>query len=322
MSDVRRLLLVSPVRNEAAHIERVVRSVGRQTRPPDTWIVVDDRSDDDTLQRLRSLAPELPFMVVLSTPGTHDGGSLDRLAVAAEARAFNWALGTVAWRQYTHVGKLDGDIELPADYFERILAAFDDDPTLGIGGGVLAERAGGRWEVMRTADEHVRGALKLYRRECFEAIGGIHERLGWDGIDQTYARMAGYTTRSIDEVVARHLRPVGTTYGALRGNLRGGETHYVLRFSFPWVVLKAVKYGRRRPYGVSGAAFLWGYMRARGRRVPRVEDPAYRRFVRRDELRRAGRRLRIRRGALPGGVHGRAPGAAVRRPEQDGAAAG
>ncbi|MCW3000066.1 MAG: glycosyl transferase, family 2 [Solirubrobacterales bacterium] len=295
MTDAHRLLVISPVRNEAAHIERVARSMGRQTRPPDTWLVVDDRSDDETPARLAHLARELPFMVALSTPDAYGADTLDRLAVAAEARAFNWALDTVAWRGYTHVGKLDGDIELPEDYFERILAEFDRDPALGIGGGVLVEQVGGRWQVMRTAREHVRGALKLYRRECFEAIGGIQERLGWDGIDQTYARMAGYRTRSFDHVVARHLRPVGTTYGALRGNLRGGETHYVLCFSPAWVLLKAVRYGCRRPYGVSGAVFLYGYGRARRRRVPRVEDPAYRRFVRRDERRRAAHRLGLGR---------------------------
>ena len=57
-----RILIISPVRNEAAHIERVVRSVAAQELPPARWIVVDDGSDDGTLEILRRLEPEVPFL--------------------------------------------------------------------------------------------------------------------------------------------------------------------------------------------------------------------------------------------------------------------
>jgi biofilm PGA synthesis N-glycosyltransferase PgaC len=287
MDDGNRLLIISPVRNEAAHIELVAASVERQTRPPDAWLVVDDGSGDGTPALLDALSARIPFMRALATPDRFTGDDGDRLEVAADARAFNWALRTVQWREFTHVGKLDGDIELPDDYFARLLAEFERDPRLGIGGGVLVERVGSAWRSMRTAPHHVRGALKLYRRECFEAIGGVREVLGWDGIDQAYARMAGYTTRSFDHVVARHHRTVGSADGVLRGRVRGGRNHYALGFSFPWVLLKAFKYARQRPVGISGAAFLYGYVRSAWSRSPRVDDPAYRRFVRQDERRRA-----------------------------------
>ena len=145
---------------------------------------------------------------------------------------------------------------------------------------------------MKTAPHHVRGALKLYRRECFEDIGGVQERLGWDGIDQTYARMRGYTTRSFESIVARHHRPCGSADGALRGRIRGGENHYVLGFSFPWVAGKSLRYALARPLLASGAAFMYGYLRAAWRSAPRVGDEQYRRFVRRDERRRLLRFLR------------------------------
>lgn len=295
MADGKRVLIISPVRNEAAHIELVAASVERQTRPPDVWLVVDDGSDDGTRDLLRRLSPRIPFMTVLSTPRGYTRDHGDRHAAAAAPRAFNWALRSADWREFTHIGKLDGDIELPDDYFARLLEEFDRDPTLGVAGGTLVERAGQRWQTMRTARHHVRGALKLYRRECFEAIGGVQERLGWDGIDQTYARMRGYRTASFEHIVARHHRACGTADGALRGRVRGGETHYVLGFSLPWVVMKAVRYGLARPPVVSGAAFLYGYLRAAARRsVSRVEDQEYRRFVRRDELRRLAPRSILR----------------------------
>ena len=247
MDDGKRLLIVSPVRNEAEHIELVARSMARQSRPPDLWLVVDDGSDDATPELLRELSTSIPFMRELSTPDGYTSGSGDRHAVAAAPRAFNWALETIDWREFTHIGKLDGDIELPDDYFARLLTQFDRDPALGIGGGILVERVSGRWQPMRTAPHHVRGALKLYRRECFDSIGGVRERLGWDGIDQSYARMRGYRTAHFPDIVARHHRPVGTADGVLRGRMRGGETHYALGFSLPWAVLKAFKYSLSPP---------------------------------------------------------------------------
>ena len=114
----------------------------------------------------------------------------------------------------------------------------------------------------------------------------MQERLGWDGIDQTYARMRGFRTRSFGEIVARHHRPLGTADGALRGMVRRGEVHYVLGFSAPWVVARALRDSRTRPVGLRGAAFLWGYLRAGWRGMPRVDDEEYRRFVRRDERQR------------------------------------
>src|SRR5918992_33733 len=160
-----RILLVSPVRNERPHIERVVRAVAEQRRPPDRWVVVDDGSDDGTLEVLRALAADVPFMTVTSTPPRYTKPSADRLASAAAPRAFNFGLRDVRKSEFTHIGKLDGDIELPSDYFERLLSKFGDSPRLGIAGGVLVERFRGGWRQLQIPRHHVQGALKLYSLE-------------------------------------------------------------------------------------------------------------------------------------------------------------
>lgn len=286
-----RVLIISPVRNEAAHIVRTARAVAAQTRPPQRWVIADDGSDDGTLEVLRELAAELPFLTVLSVPQERDGGP-DRLAEAAEARAFNWALAkTGDLDSYTHVGKLDGDIELPPDYFERLLREFADDPGLGLAGGTLIEPAGGGWRPIRIPRHHVHGALKLYTLPCFREIGGIQERLGWDTIDETYARMRGYATHSFVALVGRHHRPRASAAGRLRGHARHGECAYIVRYSAGWVGLRAFKMALERPFGVSGAAFLWGYASAALRRRPKVEDRDFERFTRRELRRRMCRPL-------------------------------
>lgn len=279
-----RILLISPVRNEAPHIERVVRAVAAQTRPPARWIVVDDGSTDDTLALLRALEPSVDFLQVhVREP---DGRVVpDRLATAAEARAFNDGLRLAGDDPFTHIAKLDGDVELPPDYFERLLERFAQDAELGLACGELVEPCGGALVSMRVPRHHVHGALKCYSRSCFDSIGGIQDRLGWDTIDGTYARMRGFRTHSFTDLVCIHHRPIGSADGTLRGHARHGECAYIAQYTTLWVALRSMKVGRRRPAVLSGLAFFYGYVRAAVRRVERVPDPEYRRFTRR-ELRR------------------------------------
>src|SRR5215210_4757261 len=225
-SGPQRMLLITPVRNEADHVERVVRSVAAQTRRPDLWLIVDDGSSDDTLERLHALTADLAFARVLQAPDL-DADAVDRLAHAAELRAFHVGLASVDRGAFAYVGKLDADIELEPGYFDQLLDEFAKDESLGVAGGILIEPFGEEWREYRVPDYHVRGALKLYRLSCLEAIGGLQERLGWDTIDETYARMLGFSTRSFRHLVARHHRHWGTADGRLRGRSRHGLTAYI-----------------------------------------------------------------------------------------------
>jgi poly-beta-1,6-N-acetyl-D-glucosamine synthase len=279
-----RLLLISPVRNEADHLELVARAVAAQTRPPNLWLLVDDGSDDGTAEIVERIAVELPFATALSAP--EQPASLDprdRLASAAAPRTFNFGLNSVDWRRFTQIAKLDGDMELPPEYFERLLDEFDADPSLGIGGGLWKQLVRGRWQVERNPNEHhVPGALKCYSLRCFETIGGVQERLAWDGIDEIMARMNGFRTRTFPQLVAVHHRPWGSADGTLRGRARYGAAAYILHSPPYWVALRSLKFALARPLGISGLAFLYGYLRAALRRIPQVEDRRFRQAVRRE----------------------------------------
>jgi hypothetical protein len=124
-----------------------------------------------------------------------------------------------------------------------------------------------------------------------QVIGGIQERLGWETIDETYARMRGFHTRAFPDLVAHHHRPWGSADGTLRGRARHGECYYIVHFTLPWVTLRAFKVACARPRGLSGLALLYGYLSSAVRRVQRVEDPAYRTFVHRELRERARREL-------------------------------
>jgi poly-beta-1,6-N-acetyl-D-glucosamine synthase len=274
-----RVLIISPMRNEAAHVERVARSVAAQTHRPAAWIVVDDGSTDDTAAILRALEREIPFLRVHGRTADAEPVA-DRLAVAAAPRAFNHGLSLAGVDDWTHVVKLDGDIELPPDYFERLLGRFEQDPDLGMAGGNLVEPRGGRMVMIPIPPHHVHGAVKCYTRACFDAIGGVQQRLGWDTIDETYARLRGYRTRNYKDIVAVHHRPHGSADGTLRGRARHGECAYIAHFGVVWVALRSLKIARSRPLGLSGVAFFYGYARSAVRRVERVPDPEFRSFAR------------------------------------------
>ncbi len=292
-----RLIVISPVRNEAAHFERVARAMAAQTRPPDVWAVVDDGSTDETPDLIDRLAGEIPFMVALRAPQANDAGHVpDRHAVAAAPRSFNAGLAQLGDESFTHVSKLDGDMELPPRYYQELLERFRRDPALGIAGGRYTEEIRGRAQVKQIPESyHVSGALKCYTRECFEAIGGMHQRLGWDSVDETYARMHGYRTRTFNELVGVHHRPWGSADGVMRGRARYGMTAYIVQFPLWWVALRAFKIGASPPRGFSGIAFLYGYLRAAVRRTGRVDDRDYRRFLRRELRGRVRERLPRRR---------------------------
>lgn len=279
-----RLLVISPIRNEAEHLECVARAMAAQTRPPDLWLLVDDHSTDETYELAQRLAGEIPFITVLSAPEHPPTlNPRDRLASAAAPRTFNFGLNSVEWREFTHISKLDGDMELPPEYFERVLAEFETDEQLGMAGGLRNELVRGQWRLETVpAEHHVNGALKCYSRDCFESIGGIQERLGWDTIDETLARMHGFRTRTFEELIAIHHRPWASADGTLRGRARYGAAAYIVHFPAYWVALRSLKVATARPEGISGLAFLYGYFRAAFQRTPQVEDKEFRRAVRRE----------------------------------------
>src|ERR1044071_9354849 len=153
---MQRLAIITPVFNEAAHIDRVTTAMAAQSRRPDVWLVIDDGSTDDTLARLRAWEAELDFMRVMSSSDVAGfGPGADRLAVALEAQAFNRALATLDLAEFTHVGKLDGDVELPPEWFARTLERFAGDPQLGLAGGSLVEPEGARLRPVKIPSYHV-----------------------------------------------------------------------------------------------------------------------------------------------------------------------
>ncbi len=262
-------------------------SLARRTRPPSGWSST-TAPPISTTEKLAALEPELPFLRVVHTPTNFTVDSGDRNAAGGPDRAFNFGLEQVGdWRSYSHLGKLDGDIELPPEYLETLLERFAAEPELGIAAGCVTELRDGEWWTMPTPPDDATPQARLYTRECFEAIGGMPPYLGADVITVTYAKLRGFRTRTFFDLPYRHLRPMGSNDGERRGRRREGRYQYIVHYRPLWVLLRALVVARRfRPYGTSGLWFLAGYVEAAVRRIPRVPDPEYRAFARAEQRRR------------------------------------
>lgn len=290
------VLIISPVRNEAAHLGRVIDGMAAQTRPPEHWIVVDDRSDDGTYEMLLEREAELPFLRVLQAPDQGIPAGADRLRAAADAVAFNWALARVREEglDYDYIGKLDGDIELHPTHFERLLAELRAESRLGLVGCYLEyEKDGGR-VLQEMPDYHVPGPVKLYRRDCFQQIGGMPELLGWDTADEVALRLRGWSARSLRDLRAVHLKPPGSVGGYVAGKVRHGECVWIVNYPASTVLARGLRLARERPYGIVAAAYVFGYFRARLRRDPQWPDEEVRAAAREEQRQRLRAELRRR----------------------------
>lgn len=272
----RPFVIVTPTRDEEASVERTLRSVAAQTVRPLRWVIVDDGSTDRTVE---IVAPWLR---------AHDWIELVRLADRGRrelgggvVRAFEAGFERVRGLPWDFVVKLDADLELPPDYFANLLAEFERDPELGMASGKTFLSRGGRRRLEYCHDEHVRGPAKMYRRRCFEEIGGLEPVRGWDMIDETRAQMRGWRTRSFLAYPILHLRPIDARQpNVLRSRFDMGRLHWFLGYHWLYHYVRCARSVVQDPPRILGGLMLaGGYLWDALRRRPQL-DPEFTRFVR------------------------------------------
>jgi len=282
----RRYLIISPVRNEAAYLQRTIDSVVAQTVRPAAWLIVDDGSTDATPDIAAKAAAQHPWIRLYRRT---DRG--ERKLGGGVVEAFNDGLSQFDLGEFDYVCKLDGDLELGPAYFERLLEKFQADPRLGTASGKCWLVTENGEELERTSDEFSLGAAKFYRTKCFRQIGGFVREVMWDGIDCHRCRMLGWKAASFhDEALRiRHLRRMGSSHRSVyAGRLRWGRGQYFMG-TYPLYALAIAVYRMlERPWVIGGLLILAGYIGGYIRRAPRYEDEAFRRFLRSWQLGRLG----------------------------------
>ncbi|MHC1764106.1 MAG: glycosyltransferase family 2 protein [Verrucomicrobiia bacterium] len=275
-------VVVSPTRDEENHLPKTIASLAGQTVKPKWWVIVDDGSKDQTGAIADDAAAQHPWIRVIHR---QDRGF--RQAGGGVIDAFYAGLAAVD-APWDFLVKLDADLSFGPHYFEKCLRHFMHDPRLGIGGGTVCQGIDGQLQCESKIDPtfHVRGATKIYRRECWDQIEPLIRCPGWDTVDEVKANMLGWRTMTFSELRVEHHRLTGQAYGAWNDWVKGGRGNYIAGYHPLFMLVKCFKRLFYRPFVLGGAGLFWGYANSWVRGLPRVNDEELIRYFRNQQLNR------------------------------------
>ncbi|MGH9326669.1 MAG: glycosyltransferase [Terriglobia bacterium] len=262
-------VLITPARNEAQFIELTIKSVVAQTVRPLKWVIVSDGSTDATDEIVTRYSADHPWIELVRMPERRERH------FAGKVYAFNAGYARVRDLKYEVIGSMDADISFDQEYFSFLLQKIADDPALGLAGTPFKNGVNQTYDYRFVSIEHVSGACQLFRRECFEAIGGYMpvRSGGIDLIAVLSVRAQGWQTKTFTEKAVLHHRAMGgAQHSGLRERLHRGRMDYLLGSHPAWEVFRGVYQMGNKPYVIGGslmiAAYLWNLLRAAERTLP------------------------------------------------------
>jgi biofilm PGA synthesis N-glycosyltransferase PgaC len=276
-----RFVIITPVRDEERHIEGTIESVCRQTIRPLEWVIVDDGSTDRTGDILDRVTAQLPWIRVI-----HRTNRGFRKSGGGVMEAFYDGYNALQCKDWDFIVKLDGDLSFPPEYFEKCFEYFDTDSELGIGGGEIYHDISGDLQLEQSPRFHVRGATKIYRRACWEAIDGLWPTAGWDTIDEVKANMLGWKTYAFADLHLLHHRFTGSEDGILRDRVKHGMVCYISGYHPLFVAASCLRRITQRPYIIGSGAIMYGFIKGHLTHPPRLENKSYFAYIRGQQLRR------------------------------------
>ncbi|PYK60252.1 MAG: glycosyl transferase [Verrucomicrobia bacterium] len=276
-----RYVLITPARNEEAYIEKTLGSVVSQTVMPEQWVIVDDASTDSTAQLVENYIRDYPWIELVRRTQRSER------SFSRKVDAFNAGLQRLGSREFEVIGNLDADLSFDPEYLEFLMDKFAEDPKLGVAGTPFVENGYDSARDSFEGENHVAGGCQLFRRQCFEEIGGYigNPAGGIDWIAVTTARMKGWKTCSFPEKRFHHYRSLGTAERGIVASLFSyGEKDYYLGGSPVWELFRVCYRSAKRPFIIGGLALLAGYCWAALRRTKRPISPELMRFHRREQM--------------------------------------
>ena len=267
--------IIIPAHNEAAFLGKTLESLAAQTLLPRQIVVVDDNSDDGTANIVKEFSGKYPFIRLVRSASTNS-----HLPGSKVIDAFYIGYETLQ-EDFEVICKFDADLIFPKDYLEKITAHFTSDLQVGMAGGFCQIERNGEWVLENlTNKDHIRGALKAYRKECFFQIGKLKPSMGWDTADELLAQYHGWKIRTDGSLMVKHLKPTGMVYGK-EAKLRQGEAFYKLHYGLPITLIASAKlaFNKRNPRMFLD--YLQGYFKARSQRLPYLVSEKEGAFIRR-----------------------------------------
>jgi biofilm PGA synthesis N-glycosyltransferase PgaC len=285
MSEALRYALVTPARNEAQYIDLTLKSMVAQTLPPVKWVIVSDGSTDQTDEIVRGYLADYPWIELLRMP------ERQQRHFAGKVMAFNAGYDRIKDLDFDIIGNLDGDVSFEPGHFEFLIGKLAEDPQLGVAGAPFREGKF-QYDYRYSNIENVWGGCQLFRRACFEQIGGYMPLKG-GGIDHVAvlsARMRGWETRTFTERVCVHHRVMGTALnGRVKADVRLGQKDYTMGNHPLWQAFRVIYQMKHRPYVIGGLALAWGYGWSMFRRRDIPLEKKLIKFVHKEQMQRLKR---------------------------------
>lgn len=283
-------VVITPAHNEDAFIEKTIASVIAQTVRPLKWVIVNDASTDRTREIVERYTMEHSFIHLVNVErptGRHFGNKV---------RAFNRGLVEIRDLKFDYIGNLDADISLERDYYESVMREFAKDAKLGIAGGMIHSRLGEEYVSQEVALDSVAGAVQLFRRACFEQVGG-YMMLPYGGIDtaaEVTARMKGWTVLTFPEFrVLEHRRTGSATARPLASRVKEGRRMQSLGYGALFYFLRCLYRAKEQPKVVGSCAAFWGFLASKFSGEPIALPPDAVRYLRAEHRAKLKRLLHL-----------------------------
>ena len=247
-------IIITPVFNEEEFLERFIMSIIKQINKPKLFILVDDNSNDNSAEIIKSFTLRynwIKYYYYESKPLKNQGSKV--------VEAFNYGLSKIKANEVDIISKIDADLQFPCTYFSEINNIFENNPKVGICGGIIQEKRDNKWKDIICAQYHIRGALKSYRTSCFNEIGGIKPVLGWDGLDEMNALYLGWKTRIINTRV-KHFRQASSDYNLVKLSYKYGLANYRNGGNLFLAIIRSLVRLFDKPYVIIGLSFMRGYL--------------------------------------------------------------
>ena len=266
--------LIIPAYNEAQHIQLTLQSIVEQTATPSKVVVVNDNSTDNTPDIVAEFVTRYPWIELI-----HKTSEAIHLPGSKVIQAFQKGLEQVD-DNYDFIVKLDADLILPPNYFEKIIQIFNSDATIGMAGGFCYIEKNGDWILENLTDkDHIRGALKAYRRQCFLDIGGLKPAMGWDTVDELLSKFYNWKVVTDATLKIKHLKPTGANYNQ-SARYKQGEAFYTLGYGFFITAIASAKLALMKKKPLLFIDYLQGYWKAKWAKKEWLVTPEQARFIR------------------------------------------
>jgi glycosyltransferase involved in cell wall biosynthesis len=277
--------IVIPSHNEESLISLTLQSLVEQTVLPTKIVVVNDNSTDNTEAIVSSFVSKYPFISLVNK--TSDAIHLPGSKVI---QAFQKGLETLD-KNYDFIVKADADLIFPSNYFETIIKHFKSDNRIGMAGGFCYIEKNGEWILENLTDkDHIRGALKAYRKETFKQIGGLKPEMGWDTVDELLCKFYNWKVVTDESLHVKHLKPTGANYNKT-ARYKQGEAFYSLGYGFWITAIASLKLAMMKKKPLLFIDYIKGFWKAKSSKKPLLVTEEQAKFIRNYRLKKMKEKL-------------------------------